>query len=185
MSQLLYKINTKRLVKRAVFLDEKNIVFLEKRIKKAVETKGRCVVAVGGGAGSGKSTLARFIKKQGFLSIPKNELFIVDDLRGPEGERYKRKDLGAIVDSINKKVFLLFDFRAALYLKRADICILFMLEEAERVENLKKRSLGRYNKYKKRYYSVPPTPFSLKTEDTYIVSENIFTILDIADETMH
>jgi predicted ATPase len=164
---VLYKINAKRLIKRSVFIDEKGAAQLTGRIRGCLKSNGICVVACAGSPGSGKSTLARLVKEKGFLSIPKEQLFVVDDLKGPGKQRYRRKDLPELINNLNDKVLLLFDYRAALYLKKADIGIIGIVNEEDRLNYLKNRSSWAYKKYKSRYYSVPPVPFTFKNDDIY------------------
>jgi len=130
--------------------------------------RGRCVVTFTGGPGCGKSTLARLVEEDGFFSIPAEKLFIIDDLRGPGGERYSKKQLKALIHQVRGKIFLLFDYRAAVYLKNADLCIILDLEEEQRLKNLKERSRRGYRRYRGRFYSVPPIPLRWKPKDVYV-----------------
>jgi len=149
-------------------LGEKNIPVLKRRIEDTLLKRGRCVVTVAGSPGCGKSTLARRVKEDGFFSIPAEKLFIIDDLRGPGGERYSIRQLKHLMRQAGDKVFLLFDYRAAVYLKNADICIILDLEEEQRLKNLKERSHRGYQRYRGRFYIVSPIPLRWKPEDVYV-----------------
>ena len=182
---MLYKINTKRLIKKGVLLNKKNIYQLSERIRESLTSKGRCLVAYIGSPGSGKSTIARLIRQHGFLTIPKEQLFVIDDLRGPENIKYRRKDLPALIETLNNRVLLMFDFRAAIYLKSADIGILALVGEEERLQNLKKRSAWAYKKYKTRWYRMPPVPFSFNKNNFYVCSGKIIDLLRCESENMY
>jgi predicted ATPase len=169
---VLYKINAIRLIKKSVTLDEQGVSQLTGRIMECLNSKGRCVIACAGSPGSGKSTLARLVRKRGFLSIPVEKLFVVDDLKGPGKEKYSRKDLPALVNNLKGLVLLLFDYKAALYLKKADIGIIGIVSEKDRLSRLKNRSAWGYKKYRKKFYRVPPIPFNFKKENIYTYPGN-------------
>ncbi|MBA7535061.1 hypothetical protein ES705_27311 [subsurface metagenome] len=144
---MLYKTNTKRLIKKGIPLNKENVQQINAKIREFLQQKGHCVVAFIGSPGSRKSTLARFARQNGLLSIPEDKLLVIDDLCGPNNERYRRKDLRTLINALNNKVLLLFDFRAALYVKKADIGIIMLISEENRAQNLKRRSAGGYKKY--------------------------------------
>ncbi len=166
--QLVHKINALRIIKKALKLDEKNIPSLVRRIEGFFSERGGCVISVTGAPGCGKSTLARRAKEEGLFSIPAEKLFIIDDLRGPEGERYSRRQLKTVIRQAGDKVVLLFDYRAAVYLKNADICIILGLEEEQRLKNLKVRSHRGYRRYRGRFYSISPIPLRWNPQNVYV-----------------
>ncbi|MCK5568072.1 MAG: hypothetical protein KAJ15_00035, partial [Spirochaetes bacterium] len=169
--------NTKRLIKKGIHLNKKNINQLGERIRESLTCKGRCLVAYIGSPGSGKSTIARLIRQHGFLAIPKEQLFVIDDLRGPDNRKYRRKDLPALIETLNNRVLFMFDFRAAIYLKRADIGILALVGEEERLQNLKKRSAWGFKKYKRRYYRTPPIPIAFNKRNIFICLGDVLNLL--------
>lgn len=172
---MLYRINGKRLFKRGIYLDKENIPKLIRKIKETVQQKGNCLVCITGSPGSGKSRIANFVKKNGFFSIPQKELLVIDDLRGPNGEQYQKRDLRMIVKTLRGIVILLFDFRAARYLRRADMGIMLRVDEEKRLQNLMNRSNRGYRRYKKKFYRIPPVPFTFNKGNFYICSEGLLT----------
>ena len=179
---MLYKLNTKRLIKKGIHLNKKNINQLGERIRESLTSKGRCLIAYIGSPGSGKSTIARLIRQHGFLAIPKEQLFVIDDLRGPDNRKYRRKDLPALIETLNNRVLFMFDFRAAIYLKRADIGILALVGEEERLQNLKKRSAWGFKKYKRRYYRTPPIPIAFNKRNIFICPGDVSDLLAHKDD---
>lgn len=158
---------------------------LAAEIERVIEEKGAYTVAVAGSPGTGKSKAARFIREHGFFTIPPEKVFVIDDLRGPEGERYRRQELAGMEERAVGKVLFLFDFRAARYLKRADLGILLQPGEKERIENLKKRSPRSYRRYGKRFYRFPPVPRRFKQGSLYICRENFHDMLGAVHEGLH
>lgn len=182
---MLYKINAKRLINKSTRLNKGNTSSFEKRINDLLTAEGFCRVVFAGAPGCGKSTLARAIKQKGFLNIPKKQMVVIDDLRDHDNKKYNRKDLSFLIDTLKDKVLLLFDYKAAMYLKKADICILIVINEEERLSNLKKRSAWGYKKYKKRFYRTPPIPFTYKKSDIYVCSGRILDIFGFENEIMY
>ncbi len=182
---MLYRLNTKRLINNGIRVNKNNITTISGRITAALNSKGSCMVVFTGGPGCGKSTLARIIKQKGFLNIPKKQMVVIDDLRDHDNKQYTRKDLSFLIDTLKDKVLLLFDYKAALYLKKADICILIVINEEERLSNLKKRSAWGYKRYKKRFYRTPPIPFTYKKSDIYVCSGSILDIFGFENEIMY
>lgn len=170
---MLYKINAKRLINKSTRLTKGNTNQIEKRINDLLTAEGSCRVIFTGAPGCGKSILARAIKQKGFLNLPKNRLFIIDDLRGPDNKKYKRKELPFLIDAIKGRVLLLFDYKAALYLKKADFCFILDINEEERLNNLKMRSAWGFKKYKSRFYRTPPVPLTFSKNKTYVCSGNV------------
>ncbi len=166
--KLVRKIYALRIIKKAPNLDEHNTQSLERRIESLFLERGSCVILVTGAPGCGKSTLARRAKEEGFFSTPAERLFIIDDLRGPGGERYSRRQLKTVMRQAGNKVVLLFDYRAAVYLKNADICIILDLEEEQRLKNLKVRSYRGYRRYRSRLYSISPIPLCWNPQNVYV-----------------
>ncbi|HDY87757.1 MAG TPA: hypothetical protein ENH82_06515 [bacterium] len=179
---MLYKIHAKSIIKKGIPLNRNNIKQIGSRVTELLSAKGSCQVIFAGGPGSGKSTLARVIKQKGFLNISKKQLVIIDDLQGPDNKKFKKKELPLLVGAYKNRVLLLFDYKAALYLKNADIGIIIVVTEEERLRNLKKRSTWGYKKYKKRFYRIPPVPFTYKQSDTYVCSGNILDIFGYENE---
>ena len=175
---MLYKIHTKRLIKKGISLNKNNTSQLSSRIEEFLKKKNRCVVLVVGSPGSGKSTLARFIKQKGFLTIPEKQLVIIDDLRGQDKKKYRKQELPILIRNLRNQVLVLFDYRAALYLKRADIVLLTLIKEEERLRYLKKRSAWGYKTYKRRFYRTPPVPFSYDKKRLYICAGDILNIFN-------
>ena len=173
---MLYRLNTKRLINNGIRVNKNNITEIREKITAALNNKRSCQVVFTGGPGCGKSTLARIIKQRGFLNIPKKQIVIVDDLRGRDNIKYRSKDLPLLNEKLRDKVLLLFDYKADIYLKKADTCILIVINEEERLNNLKKRSAWGYKKYKRRFYRNPPIPFTYKKSNTYICSGNFLDI---------
>ncbi len=171
MTPLIRKINALRVVSEAQVMGEKAIPVLERRIEDALSKCGRCIIAVAGGPGCGKSTLARRVKEEGLFYIPAEKLLIIDDLRGSAEEHYSRRQLKTVIQKAVDKVVLLFDYRAAVYLKNADICIILDLKEEQRLKNLKARSNRGYRRYRGRFYSVPPIPLRWTPEDVYVCGD--------------
>jgi hypothetical protein len=169
---VLYRINAWRLKRKAVSMDSMKLQELVLRIEEVLDKKNICTVAVAGAPGTGKSKAARIIREQGFFRIPPERLFVIDDLKGPGGERYSRKDIDLIIKKAKGKALFMFDFRAASYLKKADFGILLHLEEKKRLMNLKSRSERSYRRYRKRYYRLPPFPLRFNSNNTYVCSEN-------------
>ena len=183
---MLHRFHAKRLINKGISLNTDNVREFETRINSSLMEKGSCIVAFIGSPGSGKSTLARRFRKEGFLSYPKESIFVIDDLFGPDGERYRRKDLLKLMRVKDKKLFLLFDFRAAKYFPRADIVILLMVAEKERLQNLQRRSSWGYKKYKKGFYSIPPIPFSINESNIYICFQDCLEMFsNEPNESMH
>ncbi len=168
---LIHKINTLRLIGKAQVLGRDNVSSLVRRIESLLSERGSCVIAVTGGPGCGKSTLAHRVKEDGLFSRPAEYFFIIDDLRGPGGERYSRRQLITVTRQARDKVVLLFDYRAAVYLKKADLCIVLVLTEEQRLKNLKARSHRGYRRYRGRLHSVSPVPLRWKPEDVYVCSD--------------
>jgi predicted ATPase len=161
-------------MRTAAGLGPKDALSLEKRINEIMHEQGNCVIAVSGSPGSGKSTIAARVKEEGFLSFGRDTLFVVDDLRGPNGERYSRRDIKKLSGTIPKRILMLFDYRAALYLKRADMCFILRLDEDERIRNLQQRSARSFKKYRNKWYGIPPIPFSFKKEKVFSCSKTFF-----------
>jgi replication-associated recombination protein RarA len=170
---LLNKINAKRLINKCIRLNKGNTDLLEKRINDLLTAKGCCYAVFTGAPGCGKSTLARAIKQKGFLNLPKDRQLVIDDLRGPDNKKYSRKELSSLIDTIKDRVLLLFDYKAALYIKKADFCLILDIDEEERMNNLKKRSAWGFKKYKSRFYRTPPVPLYYNKNNTFICSGNI------------
>ncbi len=174
---MINKINTKILIKKGILLNKQNIALLDRGIKGYLASKGHCLVAYIGSPGSGKSTLAREVRQRGFLSFPKDKLVVVDDLRGTVNKKYRRKDIPALIETLNNRILLMFDFRAALYLRKADIVIIAMVKEEERLQNLKKRSAWGFKKYKRRYYRTPPIPITFNKRNIFICPGEVLDLL--------
>lgn len=170
---MLYKINAKRLINKSTHINKGNLIQIEKRITDTLTAKGSCHVVVTGAPGCGKSTLARTIKQKGLLKIPKEQLFIIDDLRGSGRKKYKRKELPILVEALKDQVLLLFDYKAALYLKKADFGVILVIDEKERLNNLRKRSAWGFKKYKNRFYGTPPIPFTFRKRNIYVCSGDV------------
>ena len=110
------------------------------------------------------------------MSIEKDQIYVVDDLKGENGERYTKKTIRELNPSQISKLFILIDYRAARYLKKADIGLYIVLNEKERLSNLKKRSPRSFKRYRKRIYRYPPIPFTYDYKDFYICRENLLNI---------
>ena len=170
MIQFIHKLHALRVLKSSPVLDKRTVGILARRVEEIRTEGGKFLVAIAGGPGCGKSTLARHVKKQGLLTRPPEEFFVIDDLRGPEGERYSKRQVRTVIDTVADKTVLLFDYRAAEYVKNADLVIILAVDEDRRIRNLKNRSHRGYRKYRGRMFSVSPIPLRLKSE-VYICRE--------------
>jgi hypothetical protein len=166
----IHKLHALQLLSSAPVLDARTIMSLTRRMEKVRTEEGKCVIAVVGGPGCGKSTLARHVKKEGLICRPPEDFFVIDDLRGPDGERYSKRQVREVVGKIRNKIVLLFDYRAAVYLRDADFCIVLAVDENRRIQNLKNRSSRSYKKYRNSIFKVSPMPLRWK-EDVYICRE--------------
>jgi hypothetical protein len=183
--KLLYKLNTKRLIDKCVDLGNENSLSLVTKINEIVLQNGNCVIAVAGSPGSGKSTIARWIKDRGFLTFSREKLFVVDDLRGPDGERYRRRDVRSLGNSLRDKIIMIFDYRAAIYLRKADLCFVLQLNEDERRRNLRRRTSRAFNKYSGKFFRFPPVPLTFTRQNIYNCSKTFIKMLGMTDESMH
>ncbi len=185
MGKLLYKLNTKRLIDKCVDLGNKNSLSIVTKINKILLRNRNCVIAVAGSPGSGKSTVARWIKDRGFLSFSREKLFVVDDLRGPNGERYSRRDVRSLGGALRDRIIMIFDYRAALYLKNADLCFVLQLNEDERKRNLQLRTSRAFKKYSGKFFRFPPVPFTFTRQNIYSCSKNFLKLIGLNNESMH
>lgn len=182
---MLYRLNACRLKRKGIPLDNVRLQELVLRIEGVLEKKNICTIAVAGGPGTGKSKAARLLRERGFFTLPPERLFVIDDLKGPDGERYSRKEIDLIIRKARGKAFFLFDFRAARYLKRADFGILIHLEEEKRLKNLKKRSERSYRRYRKKYYRIPPFSLRFNHDNTYVCPGNFSDMVGAAYEGLY
>lgn len=163
-------------MKRAISLEKENVLQIREKVEHYLGSKGHCIVLFIGSPGSGKSTLARYFREHGFFSIPKERLIIIDDLKGPEKKKYNKKELLQVADTLDNRVLLVFDYRAAQYVRNADIGIVLIVSEEERIRNLQKRSSWSLKKYRRSLYRFPPIPFTYNDKSIYILSINSFEI---------
>jgi len=163
-------------IKKAVKLDEKNINLFEYKLRNKVIDKGFAILAIVGPPGSGKTTISNKIINDGFLTFKNEEIMVIDDLIGPESIKYKKRDLKRPENICKRKLLIISDFRAAVYLKRLDFIILLKMDEDKRLENLKKRESRKYKLYKKWYFQIPPIPLRFIKKDLYLV-DNIASVV--------
>jgi hypothetical protein len=173
----IYRLYAGWLYKRGRVLHKSTIDAFELHIQEIMEKKGSCTITVIGSPGTGKSTAARVVRAGGLFSIPKEKIVVVDDLFGEKGERYRVKDLKSMSGTLTGKLLILFDYRAARYLKNADIGLILMVGESERLSNLGKRSPRSLKRYRKKFYRMPPIPFTYKPLNTYVCGEDIVEML--------
>jgi hypothetical protein len=155
---VLRRYKTAGLARRAARDTRNSAVSLRDRIVRIVEEKGRCVVAVAGSPGSGKSRCAVYIGEKGVFSYPARSITVIDDLRTSEGLKLARGGLANTLRNDASTLVFLFDYRAALYLRRADVCVLVVPLEESRLENLKRRSRRSSLRYGGWRYRYPPFP---------------------------
>lgn len=175
---MLYRLHAKMIAKKGNAFSKNTKSTIHEIIIKAIQRKGSCILIIAGSPGTGKTFAAKKIIRKGFLSIEKDQTYVVDDLRGENGERYTRMSIRRLNPSQLGKLFILSDYRAARYVRRADIGLYIVLNEEQRLSNLKKRSPRSYKRYRKRFYRYPPIPFSYGYKDFYICMENLQNILN-------
>lgn len=182
---MLCRLNTRRLKRKAIPLDRARLQEFALRIEEVLYKKNICTIAVAGSPGTGKSKAARLLREKGFFTIPPEKLFVIDDLNGPHGERYTRREIDLIIKRAQGKALFLFDFKAARYLKKADFGILLHLEEEERLMNLKKRSYRSYRRYRGMYYRLPPFPLRFNPDNTYVCLISFSKMVGVAYEGLY
>lgn len=170
MIPFIRKLHTRQLLTRAPVLDERSVEILTRRLKTLRTEEEKYLIAITGGPGCGKSTLARHVKREGLFARPPQDFFVIDDLRGPEGERYSKRGLKELIEKKRNKIILVFDYRAAEYVRDANLCIVLVVDENRRIQNLKNRSHRGYRRYGNRMFSVSPIPLKRKS-DVYICRE--------------
>jgi len=137
---MFYKLNTKRLLKKGVYLNKNNFNSLKKDIYDIYEKNGKVVILFIGSPGSGKTKVASWIHNNGFLSLSKDQLCIIDDLCGEDNRRYNKSELKTFTEKIKNKIVIIFDYKAAVYIRNPDLIIYLSIDEKRRLMNLKKRS---------------------------------------------
>ncbi len=175
---MLHRLHAKTIATRGTILNTNTKTVLHEKIVKTIQRKGTCILIITGSPGIGKTSTAKEIIRNGFMSIEKEQIYVVDDLTGENGERYTKKTIRELNPSPLCKLFILIDYRAARYLKKADIGLYLLLHEGERLSNLKNRSPRSYKRYHKRIYRYPPIPFSYDCNDVFICRENLLNIVN-------
>jgi hypothetical protein len=175
---MLYRLYARWIAKRGINFNSETKSDFESRINEIIKKRKSCTLIVIGSPGTGKTTAAQEFIKHGFLSFYKSQIFIVDDLTGENGERYTKRSVRKLPHAHKAKLLILSDFRAARYIKNADLGLFIVLQEEKRLSNLKKRSRRSIQRYKKRFYKYPPIPFSYDYKDFYICMENLQNILN-------
>jgi hypothetical protein len=176
---MLRRLKAARAARGATPLTRETIGLLQDRIGKIVAERGRCVIAVAGSPGSGKSRCASRIGERGVFSYPPRSVTVIDDLKTPEGTRVSRGGLYKALHAEGRILGFLFDYKAALYLRRADLCILLMVTEGARLDNLRKRSPRSRKRYGKARYRFTPLPlFAPHPGSLFVCTEDLATLLE-------
>ena len=176
---MLRRLKAARAARRATPLTRETVGLLQDRIGKIVAERGRCVIAVAGSPGSGKSRCARRIRERGVFSYPPRSVTVIDDLKTSEGTRVSRGGLNKALQADGRVLGFLFDYRAALYLRRADLCILLMAPEGARLDNLRKRSPRSRERYGKARYRLTPLPlFPPRPGLLFVCTEDLAALLE-------
>jgi len=175
---MIYRLHARGIGKKGDIFNEDSISSFESRVKKILDNKGICTLIIIGSPGTGKTSAAKEFIRRGFLSFEKEKTYVIDDLRGENGERYTKKSIRHFDHLQYGKLLILIDYRAAWYLKNADIGLFITLNEDKRLMNLKSRSPRSLRRYKKRFYRNPPIPYTYNYKDFYICKENLLTILN-------
>jgi len=177
---MLRRLKAARAARRATPLKRETVGLLRDRIGEIVAERGRCVIAVAGSPGSGKSRCARRIGERGVFSYPPRSVTVIDDLKTPEGTRVSRGGVYKALQAEGRVLGFLFDYRAALYLRRADLCILLMAPEGARLDNLRKRSLRSRERYGKAHYRLIPLPlFAQRPGSLFVCTEDLAALLEV------
>lgn len=173
---MLRRLNGARLRKKGTCLTRQNVDSFVERIKDVIQKNGHCVVAVAGSPGSGKSTCADFIRKNGFFSFSKEDVRVIDDLRGDNHKQYRRKAIKRFSSVQKKNLMFIFDYRSAVYVRKAHIIIILYVEERRRLGYLEKRSWKSYKRYRGFYYKYPPIPLCVDPSRVYIWKDDMIEL---------
>lgn len=166
---MLRRYKTAILARRATCSTRNSAVSLRESIADIIDENGRCIVAVAGSPGSGKSRCAGYIRENGVFSYSSRSITVIDDLRTQQGLKIARGGLADRLKNDSNPLVFLFDYKAALYLRRADVCVLVVPPEESRMENLKRRSMRSYRRYGGGRYRYPPYPLLPPSPKTLVV----------------
>jgi len=164
---VIRRIIAQFLIKRGFSFNKDYNLFL-RILKSIIDQKGNVIIAVIGAPGSGKSKFIHNIKQNGFGSIESGDIYIIDDLRDFEGNRYMIEDLQKIIEATDSKIFILSDYRGALYLRKVDIILYLKIDERKRRENLLKRKSKKFF-YKTMLYRISPIPLRFLSKPLFII----------------
>ena len=164
------------LLKKAIFLNKDSIHLFKKNVRNIYSVKKKLIIALIGSPGSGKSYLINSLSDNGFL-FKNFKYIIIDDLRDIEGKKYDKKELKYLFQNFHNVIFIVSDYRACKYLKEVDIIISIIIDESERIANLKKRNSKLFNLYKKKIFSISPIPMRFIATPIYKISSEYFYLL--------
>jgi Cdc6-like AAA superfamily ATPase len=174
---MLHRLHAKWIAKRGMTFNSETKGDLESCIDEIIQRKKSCTLIVIGSPGTGKTTASQEFIKHGFLSYDKSKIYVIDDLTGENGERYTKKSIRKVTHTHEATLLILSDFRAARYIRNADIGLFIVLHEEKRLSNLKKRSQRSLKRYKNRFYRYPPVPFTYNYEKFYVCHDTLLNTL--------
>jgi len=174
---MLYRLYARWIAKRSINFNSETKSDFESRINEIIKKKKSCTLIVIGSPGTGKTRASQEFTTHGFLSYDKRQIYVIDDLTGENGERYTKKSIRKLTHTHKATLLIFSDFRAARYIRDADIGLFILLHEEKRLSNLKKRSQRSLKRYKKRFYKYPPVPFTYNYEKFYVCRDTLLNVL--------
>ncbi len=151
-------------LKRKAYKLSENLDVFKRVIEESRQKNGRVVIAFTGAPGSGKTTLVKRL-----IENEIEDLYIVDDLVDMYGNRLTKRDIESIANNFSGGIFVLSDYRSALYIKNPDLIIMIDTDEKKRKNNLSKRG-SKKKLYKSFFYKYPPLSFSCIGKPIFLIS---------------